>query len=207
MEKKKPRALDIIRLIIAIIFVCIGILAVFYIVAGTVGMFTSADEEDTISGLVFLFIIPIFVIGIVFVFIGVRWIKKYNRNKNIPLIERKTDIATPLIISALAIFFLGYVGVPLVVYYVFDLIEAIMKNNLINKAKVNNTPNNPTTNPQVDENSTVNTNNMQVENNVSNLSNNDGKHYCKHCGHEVDYRYARFCEYCGKEIEYKSDNN
>ena len=207
MEENKPKALDIIRLIIAIILICIGVLAVFYTVAGTIGMFTSADEEDTISGLVYLYIIPIFVIGIVFAFVGVKWIKKYNMNKNIPLIERKTDIATPIVISILAIFFLSYASVPLVVYYVFDFIEAIMKNNLVNKSKINNTSNNSITSSSVYVNSTSNTNNMQSENNVSESSNIDnGKHYCKNCGHEVDYRYARFCEYCGSEIEYKRED-
>lgn len=203
MEEKKPKGLDITRLIIAIIVILIGVMAVFYTIAGTVGMFESANEEDTMSGLVFLFIIPIFIMGIAFACIGVRWIKKYNKIKNIPLIDRKTDIVTPIGVSIVAIFFLGYTSVPLVVYYVFDLIEAIMKNNMVKKAKVNNTPNNITTKPQVDESSTANTNSVQVENNISNSSNsNNLKHYCKHCGHEVDYRYARFCEYCGNEIEY-----
>ena len=78
--------------------------------------------------------------------------------------------------------FLTYASIPLVIYWVFDLIEAIKRNKLAEKIKGTKLE------PQFKTNET---------NPISD------KHYCKYCGGEIDYKYARFCEHCGAEIEYR----
>ena len=88
MEDKKPRVLDILRLIIAII-VLVGSL---YVGISLVLAINSAfnDVEDGFSGLIFLIIFPLFLAVFVYAIISINWIKKYNKTKNIPLIQRTT---------------------------------------------------------------------------------------------------------------------
>ena len=61
MEDKKPRVLDILRLIIAIL-VLVGSVAVGFSLAWAVNALFN-DAEDGFSGLIFLFIFPLFIIG------------------------------------------------------------------------------------------------------------------------------------------------
>ena len=133
MEQKKPRVLDISRLIVALLVTIAGVLFVVSIVSGTIDLFNGTGEDDTISGLIFIFLIPIFIIGLVFASIGIRWIAKYAKIKNKPLIERNTSIIMPIIVGVVAGIFLQLLSLPIIVYCVMDLIEAIMKNNLKKK--------------------------------------------------------------------------
>ena len=180
MEDKKPRVLDILRLIIAIL-VLIGSVVVGLSLAWAVNDLFN-DAEDGFSGLIFLFIFPLFIGAFVYAIIGIGWIKKYNKNKNIPLIQRRTTIAEPIIKSVISAIFLTYASIPLIIYWVFDLIEAIKRNKLAEKIKGTKSE------PQFKTNET---------NPISD------KHYCKYCGGEIDCKYARFCEHCGAEIEYR----
>jgi len=80
-------------------------------------------------------------------------------------------------------FFIAYTfALPLILYWSLDLIEAIMRKKYKEKLKESNSQ------PEFKTNET---------NPISD------KHFCKHCGKEVDYRYARFCEHCGAEIEFR----
>ena len=180
MEDKKPRVLDVLRLIIAIIVLVGSLYVGISLVLAINNVFN--DVEDGFSGLIFLIIFPLFLAVFAYAIIGVKWIKKYNKTKNKPLIERSVNIAEPIVKGVVAGIFLTYWAIPLIIYWVFDLIEAIMRKKLAKKIRGNKSePDFKTreTNPIAD------------------------KHYCKYCGKEVDYRYARFCEHCGAEIEFR----
>ena len=181
MEDKKPRVLDILRLIVAILTFVGALLVGITLLLGIYGLFTD-NHEDGFSGLVFLIIIPLLIGVFVYAIISIKWIKKYSKVKNTPLIQRTITTGESIVKIVIAIFFLSYACVPLVIYWLFDLIEAIKRENLAKKIRESNSE------PQFKTNET---------NPISD------KHYCKYCGKEVDYRYARFCEHCGAEIEYR----
>lgn len=180
MEDKKPRVLDILRLIIAIIVLLGSLYVGISLVLAINNVFN--DAEDGFSGLIFLIIFPLFLAVFVYAIIGVNWIKKYNKTKNIPLIQRTTNIVETIVKGVVAGIFLTYLAIPLILYWVLDLVEAIKRKNLAEKLRGNKPE------PQFKTNET---------NPISD------KHYCKYCGKEVDYRYARFCEHCGAEIEFR----
>jgi len=180
MTDKKPRVLDILRLIVAIIVLVGSIYVGISLVLAINGVFN--DAEDGFSGLIFLIIFPLFIALFAYAIIGINWIKKYNKNKNIPLIKRTTNISEPIVKGIVAGIFLMYWAVPLIIYWIFDLIEAIMRKNLAEKLQA--------TKPEPE----FRTNETHPI---------TDKQYCKNCGHKVDYKYARFCEYCGTEIEYR----
>ncbi len=179
MEDKKPRVLDILRLIIAIIVLVGSLYVGISLVLAINNVFN--DAEDGFSGLIFLIIFPLFLAVFVYAIIGINWIKKYNKNKNIPLIQRTTNIGEPIVKGVVAGIFLTYWAIPLIIYWALDLIEAIMRKNLTEKIKGNPEP--------------------QFKTNENNPISD--KHYCKYCGNVVDYKYARFCEHCGAEIEFR----
>ncbi|MBQ7797540.1 MAG: hypothetical protein IJ458_04255 [Clostridia bacterium] len=181
MEDKKPRALDIARLIIAIITLIGALIVGIYLFLSVYQLFIY-DGEDTISGLIFIFIIPLMIGAFVYSIISIKWIKKYNNVKTIPLSQRTTTTGECIVKIVLAIFFLSYLCIPFVIYWSLDLIEAVMHKQLAEKLKQSKHE------PQFKTNET---------NPISD------KHYCKYCGKEVDYRYARFCEHCGAEIEFR----
>jgi len=180
MQDKKPRVLDILRLIIAIIVLVGSLFVGVSLVLAINNVFN--DAEDGFSGLIFLIIFPLFLAVFVYIIIGINWIKKYNKTKNIPLIQRRPTVAMPIIKGVVSALFLREACIPLVVYWVFDLIEAIMQNHLIKKIQANKPE------PEFRTNET---------HPIDNLNR------CKYCGKEVDYRYARFCEHCGAEIEFR----
>lgn len=180
MEDKKPRVLDILRLIIAIIVLVGSLYVGVSLVLAINNVFN--DVEDGFSGLIFLIIFPLFLAVFVYAIIGVKWISKYNKTKKIPLIQRTINIAEPIVKGVLAGIFLTYWAIPLIIYWVFDLIEAIMRKKLAEKIRG--------TKPE-----------PEFKTNETHPI--DDPNRCKYCGKEVDYRYARFCEYCGKEIEYR----
>ena len=180
MEDKKPKVLDILRLVIAII-----VLAGSVYVGISLGLAINSafnDAEDGFSGLIFLIIFPLFLAVFVYAIIGLKWITKYNKTKKIPLIQRTNNIAETIVKCVIAGIFLKYWAIPLIVYWALDLIEAIMRKNLAKKIRETKSE------PQFKTNET---------NPISD------KHYCKYCGGEIDYKYARFCEHCGAEIEYR----
>ena len=180
MEDKKPRVLDILRLIIAIIVLAGSVYVGISLWLAINSVFN--DAEDGFSGLFFLVIFPFFLAVFVYVIIGINWIKKYNKTKNVPLIERSINIAEPIVKGVIAGMFLTYWAIPLIVYWGLDLIEAIMRKKLAEKLKVSKPE------PEFKTNETHPI---------------DDPNCCKYCGKEVDYRYARFCEHCGAEIEYR----
>jgi len=181
MEDKKPRILDILRLIVGLLTFAGALFVGGFLFLWFYGLFTGA-YEDAFSGLVFIFIIPLIVGTFAYSAMALKWIKRYGKNKNIPLIQRTTKIGESVVKIVVVGVLLNYLSIPFVIYWGLDLIEAIMRKNLAERIKNSNPE--PTfktnqTNPIGD------------------------KHYCRNCGSVVDYRYSRFCEYCGAEIEYR----
>lgn len=180
MEDKKPRVLDILRLVVAIIVLAGSVYVGISLWLAINSAFN--DTEDGFSGLIFLIIFPLFLAVFAYTIIGINWIKKYNKTKNIPLIQRSINITVPIVKGVVTGIFLKYWAIPLIVYWALDLIEAIMRKNLAEKIKGNK--------PEPD----FRTNETHP---IDNLNR------CKYCGKEVDYKYARFCEHCGAEIEFR----
>lgn len=181
MEDKKPKVLDILRLIIGILTLAGALLVGIYLFIEVYNLFTT-NHEDGFSGLVFIIIIPLMIGSFAYSIVGIKWIKKYNKTKSLPLIQRTSTTGESIVKIAISIFFLSYLCIPFVAYWMLDLIEAIMRKNFAEKIKATKSE------PQFKTNET---------HPISD------KHYCRHCGNVVDYRYARFCEYCGKEIEFR----
>ena len=181
MEDKKPKVLDILRLVIGILTFAGALLVGVYLFAGLYSLFTD-NHEDGFSGLIFIILIPYMIGAFAYSIIGFKWIKKYNKIKNTPLIERTVGIGESIVKIILAGFFMSYLSIPFIVYWGLDLIEAIMRKKLAEKIRV--------TKPE-----------PEFKTNETHPI--DDPNRCKYCGKEVDYRYARFCEYCGKEIEYR----
>jgi hypothetical protein len=181
MEDKKPKVLDILRLIIAILTFAGAVLVGISLFIAVYDIFTT-NHEDGFSGLIFIFIIPLMVGTIVYSIVGLKWIKKYNKIKNIPLIQRSVGVGESIVKIVVVGFFIGYLCIPFVVYWLFDLIEAIMRKKLAEKIRETK----PEPEFKTNETHTI-----------------DDPNRCKYCGKEVDYRYARFCEHCGAEIEFR----
>ena len=181
MEDRKPRALDVLRLIIAILTLLCALFVGLVMCWVAYDLFTY-DGEDTISGLVLLFAIPVMIGVFAYSIVAVKWIKKYNKNKDIPLIKRTVEPGECVVKIILAIFFLSYICIPFAVYWTMDLIEAIKRKKLCAKLKAKNIE-------------------VQYKTNETHPINEPNK--CSHCGAVVDERYARFCENCGAEIQYR----
>ena len=177
MKDKIPKILDVLRFIIAILTLIASILVIITLVVAVRNLFT---DDDGMSGLIFLFIIPLFVMSVAYLIITTHWIRKYFKIKNIPLSKRKTSIVNPIIKSLILGFILTYLAIPLVLYWLVDLMEGIKYSNW-SKRLVENMPDFKTneTNP------------------VTNINK------CKYCGGVIEYKYASFCEHCGAETEYK----
>lgn len=181
MEDKKPKVLDILRLIVGILTFAGAVLVGISMCISVYDLFTY-DGEDSISGLILIFIIPLMICAFAYSIIGMKWIKKYGKTKNMPLIQRTVSVGECVVKIVLTGIFFTYWAIPLIVYWGLDLIEAIMRKNLAEKLKVSKPE------PEFKTNETHPI---------------DDPNRCKYCGKEVDYRYARFCEHCGAEIEYR----
>ena len=176
MKDKRPKVLDIFRFIIAILVLVVAIIVMVSLCIAVRNLF--ADDEG-FSGLIFIFIIPLFIGALVYVIIGIIWIRKYFKIKNKVLSERKSSIAKPIVKSIIAVIILSYVAIPLIVYWIFDLIEGFKYANWT-KSKVNS---------------------PEFRTNETHPITSENK--CQYCGMRVDYKYARFCEHCGAEIEFR----
>jgi uncharacterized membrane protein len=176
MKDKKPKVLDIFRLIIAILILVVAILVMVSLCIAVREMFT---DDEGMSGLVFLFIIPVFIGAVVYAIVGIMWIRKYFKVKNKVLSERKASTAEPIIKSIIAGIFLKYISIPFIVYWIFDLIEGIKYSNWA-KNKVDG---------------------PEFKTNETHPISSENK--CQYCGMTVDYKYAKFCEHCGAEIEFR----
>ena len=181
MEDKKPRVLDILRLVVGILTFAAALLVGIYLFAGLYSLFTD-NHEDGFSGLIFIVLIPYMIGVFAYSIIGLKWIKKYNKIKNSPLLQRTIGVGESIVKIVLAGMFLSYLCIPFVVYWGLDLIEAVMRKKLADKIR------GAKTEPEFKTNET-----HPIED----------KNRCKYCGNMVDYRYARFCENCGAEIEYR----
>ena len=188
MEGYKSKVLDKAKLVIAIIMLSIGILSAVYAVIYTIMFNFWMNGGEEVSGLAFIFIIPMFVFGIIYIFIAIRGIKHYKKYKNVPLIERETDkkfsiamIALNAILSC-GVYTIIYTAL-IIVYYILSLIEAIKKDNL--KKYLNN-------------NQSSNISNLSDNQSMHNYS--DTKNYCKYCGNKIDDKDSKFCAYCGNQI-------
>lgn len=181
MESKKPRVLDFLRLIIAILTFVGALIVAIYMVLAICWLFSS-DNEDGFSGLIFIGLIPLIIGALVYAIIGFKWIKKYNKTKNIPLIQRSVGLGECIIKMVISVLFLTYLAIPFVLYWALDLIEVLMRKNLAEKMLKSE----PKSEFRTNETHPI-----------------EGANRCKYCGKEVDYRYARFCEHCGAEIEYR----
>ncbi|MBQ3502706.1 MAG: zinc ribbon domain-containing protein [Clostridia bacterium] len=180
MEDKKPIVLDVLRLIVAILTAVASLFVAIVFVLALKELLN--DTEDGFSGLIFLVMAPIIVGAVVYFVTGIKWIRKYFKTKNTPLVQRKTNASIEIVKVVLAMFFLSYYCVPLVVYWGLNIIEAVRKSNLIKKIKAQNSE------PKYITNETHPI---------------DEPNKCKYCGADVDERYARFCQHCGAEIEYR----
>lgn len=154
-------------------------------------MLSAGDKEDgaTVALIFFLVIIlPVALVCLVYPIFGFMHIKKCENNKDVPLIDRDTSI--PLtILKMLVSLVLLYGSIPLLIYFLCDLIEAIKRNSLLKQGVATNQIKFKTESP--------------IEQSADPLANPDVKHFCMYCGKPITSRYAKFCEHCGKEIEFR----
>ena len=181
MADKKPKVLDILRLIVAIITLVGALVVGIYLFISIYRLFTY-DGEESISGLVLIFLMP-FVIGAFgYGIIALKWIKKYKKIVNTPLIQRTNTIGECVVKIILWLLFLKYFAIPFVVYWGLDLIEAIERKSLSKK---------------------LNAQTIKPEYKTNETHPIDEVHKCEYCGAEVKEQYAKFCEHCGAEIKYR----
>lgn len=192
MENSRPKGLDTIRLVIAYILAILGsvVLGILLWVILFAWIGASDGEDGATIALIFtiIVIIPATLIALVYPIFGFIHVKKCKKNKDIPLIDRKTSI--PLtILKMLVSLVLLYGSIPLLIYFLCDLIEAIKRNSLLKQG--------------VGSNQIKFKTESQIEQSTDPLANPDSKHFCIYCGNEITSRYAKFCEHCGKEIEFR----
>ena len=177
MEDKKPRVLDILRLvwsIVLIIAATAGIIGLFYVWAKTKypndsdGKFYSKLERiGAIFGIIILIVIICFAIRAI--------ATRYMRFKDVALVDRDIPVAEPIIKMAVCFFVFLPVLIIFGPYWILDLIEAVKCKNLKEKLGV-------VSGAKTD---TDTTNSIE------------GNQYCENCGNVINAD-AKFCKHCGK---------
>ena len=172
--KSSTKTLDAIRYVLAIFMAVTGSIMLVLGIMWTAQAF-GADYEDGFSGLVFLFIIPAIIYGIVYICLAIKGIRKNINNRDVLLIDRRTSSIGTIIKGAISVFILTAFCLPVVIYYLCDLREADKKRIAL-KAIETNSQSSP-----------------KMENVVAGS-------LCWECGKAIDAD-AKFCKHCGKEIK------
>ena len=187
MNTKKTKFLDITRFIIALLV----LVATLLVLAWSLYIIVSAQigKGNGLEGLIVIIAVPLMIVAFIYIFFGIVWIVKYNTNKHILLTERKFDIIM-FILAIIAGIFLRWASIPLIVYYVLDLTELIVKKSAIKKTAQTN---------EILYN-TVKANSEELQNQSLDEQYNAGnKSYCPNCGAEINAN-SNICKYCGKSI-------
>jgi len=125
MNNKNRKGLDIIRNVLSIIMLVLGIVLCVWAIGGT---FQTLSEDEA-SGLAFLFIIPGLIYGIALCVLGCIGIIKHYKHKNNENYVKRINVTITIVKMILSLVVLTIFSIPLIVYYICDLIEAKMISN------------------------------------------------------------------------------
>ena len=172
--KSSTKILDSIRYVLAIFMVVAGGIMLALGIMWTVQAF-GADDEDGFSGLVFLFIIPAIIYGIIYICLGIKGVRKHINNRDVLLIDRKTSSIATLIKGAISVLILTVFCLPVVIYYLCDLREADKKRIALKAIETNSQS-------------------------APKAENAAAGNFCSECGKAIDAD-AKFCKHCGKRVK------
>lgn len=125
--QEKPKALDIIRLVMSILAIIWAIVLGWFVL----DYFYSLIKGDDIGTMFLIFLMPIFLLlGVMLIInaiMGIFGVKKYFKNRNISLAERNVGVGR--IVLKIIVAILG-ASLPLLIAYICDIVEASKKKKL-----------------------------------------------------------------------------